>query len=221
MTHGDFMYEAQVRLEAGVVGVSVDPSTVSIMLNRAYQFAYQYCLDHFPWFYMTSYSFAAQTTILFSALPKPFRKLHCITVPAATFGMSRKAEYNEYNYVNGIPQLQSRTGNPIHKVDQDRITIAPSSTGKVFYYRKIGDVADTAVSTNITTLGAGDALLHPAFEEIVMLQTLISAYSRHNQISELNLQQQNDMLKLIGTQQDRLNEELKPLASWQKIAPTA
>ncbi len=221
MTHGDFMYELQTRLESGVVGVSEDSSTISIQLNRAYQFAYQYCLDHFPWFYVTAYDFSSVTAILYSSLTYPFRKLHGIEVSAATFGVARPAGFDEYFYIAGIPQLAGSATNPLFKVDKSQITIAPSCSGTLYYYRKFGDVADTATSTNITTLGAGTALLHPAFEEIIMLNAMISAYSRHMQIAELNMRQQDDMMSLIGVQQDKLNRELEPLVSWQRTAPSA
>jgi len=221
MNHGDFMYELQTRLESGVVGVSEDASTISIQLNRAYQFAYQYCLDHFPWFYVTSHSFTNVSAILYSSLAFPFRKLHAIEVPTATFGMAREAGFDEYFYINGIPQLAGRAGNPIYKVDKSQITISPACTGTLYYYKHFGDIADTDLTANITTLGTQDAILHPAFEEIVVLNAMISAYSRHMQVSELNMRQQDDMISLIGAQQDKLNRELEPLVSWQKVIPAA
>lgn len=217
-THGDLMQEVQVRLQRGVVTASLDSDTISILLNTAYQFVYPYNLQHFPWFYVKSAAITASTSF---TLPDDFRRIACVDVPLATFRYARIANHREYNYLQNIPDLASKTANPLCRVDATVLTIGTSLTGTLFYYMNIPDVASSATTTNITTMGTGNAFIHPVFEETIVLQAMILAYARHMQIAKLNQQQQDDHLKMIAMQKDKMDESLKPYATWQREIPEA
>lgn len=212
------MQEVQVRLQRGVVSASLDSDTISILLNTAYQFVYPYCWQHFPWFYVKSAAISASSSF---SLPSDFRRIACVDVPTATFRYARIAGHREYDYINNVPDLAGKAANPICRVDSSALTINPAITGTMFYYMNIPDVASSATSTNITTMGSSNAFIHPVFEETIILQAMILAYARHMQIAKLNMQQQQDHMKMINLQKDKLDEQIKPYATWQREIPEA
>lgn len=212
MTHGDLKHELLVRLQRGVTGVSLDPAACDSILNTAYQWIYPFSLKQFPWMYVKSQPFVGVTSI---PLASDFNGVHAIEVPTAFSGMARVATYREYPYLQQITVEAGTGANPLAVVNQTAITIAPSSTGTLFYYFKFGDVSSD--STEITAFnGASDALIHPAFEGMLITQAMILARMRHMQASGLNAQQQVLQLQAITNQQMEQMKRLQPLEQWRK-----
>ena len=218
MTHGDFLELMQVLLGRGVTGVSADPGTLSVILNTSYQFNFEYCYAKFPWFYARSdaYSGNIDTT----ALDPPFRKLAQLEDSASLSGTVRIANNSEYQYVKNIPQLAAVASNPICRVDDGQIVVDPNtSSGTIYYYQRIPTVDLISPSTNITTIGSGDALLHPDFEGAIIAKALVHAYARHAQSPEINDQERQAYVKVILEQQAYLDKEFAPLGRWDRVIP--
>jgi len=218
MTHGEFIKAMQVLLQRGVTGVSGDAGAISVLLNRSYQFAYQLCFTRYPWFYATSSSFSG-TSINTSTLNPKYRKLAVLECPTAELGMIREAKIQQFDYINNIIQEAASASNPLAKVIKDQIIISPSSTGTMYYYRRIPNITLADSTLNITTIGAGDALIHPAFEGTIIAKTLLAAYSRHVQSPDINDAQRQETVKLILDGNKRLNTELEPLMRWKRTIP--
>lgn len=222
MTHGEFVQAMQVLLQRGVTGVSADAGTIAVLLNRSYQYAYQLCRLKFPWFYVHSFDFSATTTIDLTALDPEFRQIAALTCPASPSGQIRIAKRQEFPFINGIPQLAGSTDNPIAVVNRTEVVIDPTSTGTMYYYRKIPtDLGITTgdLATNITTLGTGDALIHPAFENVIMSLTSIAAYGRAQANPDITDAQKKEAVGLIIEGQKQLDQELEPLMRWKRVVP--
>jgi hypothetical protein len=222
MTHGQFVDALQVLLQRGVTGISGDAGTIAVLLNRSYQYAYQLCLAKYPWFYVWKEPFSAATSIDLTTITPEYRQLASMDCPLAATGTIRIAKRQEYPYIGKIPQLTGTTDNPIAVVNKTTIAISPVSTGTLYYYRKIPTdfgITSGDLATNITTLGAADALIHPAFENIIISKTMIAAYARHMQSEELTDAQRQEGIDLIIQGQAQLQTELEPLVRWKRVIP--
>lgn len=218
MTHGDFLQLLQVLLGRGVTGISGDMGTLSVILNSSYQFNYEYCLAKFPWFYARSLAYSGNIDT--TAIDPPFRKLAALEDSAALSGSVRIPSNSEYQYIINIPQQAAVASNPICRVDDNLIVINPNtSSGTMYYYQRIPDVPLADTSTNITTLGSGDALLHPSFENTIVAKALVHAYSRHVQDPDMNDNERQAYIKMIIDQQAYLDKELSPLGRWDRVVP--
>lgn len=215
MTHGDFKHELLVRLQRGVTSVSMEPAAADTILNMAYQWIYPYSLKQFPWMYVKSQAFAAVTSIPLAA---DFNGIVGINVPTAFTGQARIASYREGPYLGQIAIEAGSAANPLAVLNQTAITIAPSSTGTLYYFFKFADVTNDA--TEITAFGgASVALIHPAYEGMIMTQAMILARMRHMQAAGLNGEQQMLQIQAITQQQNEQIQRLKPLEQWrQEIA---
>lgn len=215
MTHGEFKQTLQVLLGRGVTSFTFDSGTADYILKAAYQDVYQFHFAQYPGFLVSSFGYSGSTIDL-TALVPPFRKANSITSDTGFFGQVRIADLSQYQVMQNIPSQQSNSSQPLARVDKTQVVLGNSGTGTFYYYRKIDDTLIDD-STNITTLGAGDALLHPAFEDLILWYALMRAYARHLANGDLEESMVEEMSDMMIEQQAVITEQLKPLAQWSNL----
>lgn len=220
MTHGAYKDLISKYAQGGIITVSLDDGTLDLLLNRAYQFAYQYAVFHSSWFY--SKTFDSTSTGAEQALPPDFfRPIAMLSPDARNWQVRMELNLNEVDTIISIPNVTPTVNNPLFTVIGTDVVVYPTGIDyTLFYISRFGRITNNA--TEINDLGGPNPVYVPIlFKEIIIQKAQIYVHERALTLESISAEDREQQSKLIKEIEAKLTNDLKPLVQANKKANTA
>ncbi len=183
--------EALVWVKREAVTLNVSRPDMKLLLWEAFQSVYVQAVNDDPSFFMTTEAFVSSAT---PALPTTLRDLILveITDAACLAGAAREAKPNNYFKVNGVDIIQGTAADPLFKLNETTLTLAPAYAGTYYFIPKYGESDLSTESFDLETI-----LPRPYIQMLVlrMVELARIRFLRDIQVGPTNLQQRLDRMQ--------------------------
>lgn len=206
MTVGQLLFDVEIWLRRYAIAQTIGRPELKLLFYEVFQEVYQHAIANNPEWFIKKAGFSGTSM----ALPADFYKIAAMVVDVHTIGNSsctsggvRIVDNDKWDSMQGNNRLKGTNADPIGKLEQSAITIAPTRTGDFYYYRNYKESDLSTESTDLATL------LPIPYHQAIVLRMQEKARLRQKQIPDSMVGNQEQVMTMAKEAFKRLSKSLK------------